>query len=181
MKRPLLFICLLVLVLAMGCAPAQQASWRVAAVFKTATVSVVRAGYPPAPGRPAYSFSPGDIDDVFVLVAFLLSADSQAEALDVQDIVLVADGSDEFRPVGYSDGVNSYVGRFSGTFTPKGADLNVEFDPGGNVDVQRDLLSQPFVFIYVVPREYVNSNHRFQLTIAGSRGVDVAFEGAGPT
>jgi len=172
----LVSLCLLALVLAAGCATSDTASWKIAKVVKGVTASAVSVTYPPAPGRPAHVFSTSNPDDTFLLVAFVLSADGPAKDLDVQDIVLVADESDQFLPDGYSNGVNSYVGRLSGVFTPGGADLHIEFDPAGTMDLTTDSLSQGFVLIYVLPRHYVDGSHRLQLTIAGSGGVDLPLE-----
>jgi hypothetical protein len=172
----LLIVSICLAVLAAGCGTSDTASWKIAKVVKAVTASAVSVTYPPTPGRPAHIFSTSNPDDIFLLVAFVLSADGPAKDLDVQDIVLVVDESDQFLPDGYSNGVNSYVGKLSGVFTPGGADLHIEFDPAGTMDLTTDSISQGFVLIYVLPRHYVDDSHRLQLTIAGSGGVVVPVE-----
>lgn len=148
---------------------------------KAETASVLSAGGPPGSRNPSYTFHPDSMDDIFVLIGFDLSAASLAPTLDVQDIVLMIDGSVGIRPVGYSDSLEDCVGKFTGSFTPGGADYYVKFEiepapgnPGGGRGRKSGL--QYHRFVYVVPQKYLDGKHRFQLTIAGLGGVDVAVD-----
>ncbi len=90
-----------------------------------------------------------------MIIRFELSAESNAPALDVQDIVLMVDGSYKFRPVGFRDMGWGYVGKFTGTFTPGGADLLVKFheDLSKNPDCGYGVKTPGFLvgdFVYVV-------------------------------
>ena len=117
-------------------------------------------------------------NNVFVVVEFGLRAGSQAKALDARDILVVVDGNQWVRPVGfryYLD--NCYVGTLSGTINPEQASLTVAYEATrmsgrtrttehGNFSLNLPL--ETLKFIYDLSSSYLDGNHDFQLKIAGS-------------
>jgi hypothetical protein len=131
---------------------------------------------PPSSGV-AFTYLPPTDDEIFLLVNFELEQTAEAELLDVEDILVTVDATHEFSPVGWAiSSGEANIGRFSGTIGSGGATVQVMVNEGtgiirtvyGNIHA-----TDPFIFVYVLPRTYLDATHNLQLQISGfSEGLE---------
>jgi hypothetical protein len=127
---------------------------------------------------------PSNEDDIFLVVNFELDMTVEAEALDVQKILVIVDAIHELSPSGWCIwSGEGYVGNFSGTITQEGVDVQIVVEVSSlilssphTVSMQFDL-TEPLIFVYVLPRTYLDGTHNFQLQISDSaEGVEFTVE-----
>jgi hypothetical protein len=127
-------------------------------------------------GGTGYIIQPNETDYIYLLVKFELSANDNANTLDVQDIVLLVDGTYQLRPVGLSPTtvVSSYqcfVGNFTGTINPTIANFSVFLEKSGTKILDDTITSgthPAFIFIYRLPQTSLDGTHSLELRIAGA-------------
>jgi hypothetical protein len=127
-------------------------------------------------GGTGYIIQPTETNYIYLLVKFELSANDNANTLDVQDIVLLVDGTYQLRPVGLSPTtvVSSYqcfVGNFTGTINPTIANFSVFLEKSGTKILDDTITSgthPAFIFIYRLPQTSLDGTHSLELRIAGT-------------
>lgn len=144
-----------------------QTGWSISEISKASPSSSLYYNA----GTSTWTFTPPENEE-YLTVAFDLSHGTTAGTLDVQDILLVIDGQQEFNPIGY----DKTVGTIYGNFTAEAGSVFILCYETGTDQV---MLSMPTFgdgsnystadlnFVYDVPTHLLDGTHTLQMRLTG--------------